>query len=650
MGGGPRADDCLIALDVAGVHAGPRATAASCVDGDPACDHDGLANGRCEFWVQACFDATDPACTPRPVTAATVRGAASDRDRTILARTLDVVTKPVAANGACAPLTTVTVPVGTRKNGSTAKGRKSLALDASAAGAFDHDTVTLVCKPAPRVRKRDAISFPILQKRVFEKSCAFSSCHGVDNPQADLMLVGDHVYDDLVGHLASTAAAQFSAKKRVVPGDPTTSFLMDKLTGGLAPGEGVRMPSGRNPLPDAQIEAIRKWILAGAPRTRVIAGGLGEDDQQPRIPAPDPPAGGFQVHMDPFFLNDLPETEGCQYVRLDNPDDIYVQQWELFMHEGSHHFIVYALTCGPGQNDCDAPGFDDQFPTGFVPCDQFDHFRQSFLVGSQTPHFLVDYQTPTSGVGLALHRRQPLILNAHYTNSYANTLAEAWVNVTPADPAQVRHPAELLFEVYANAFIFVPPGTAREVSAFACDFAPCLGLSPPTGEAFALLGVTSHMHKRSKKFVTDLFDLQGARIPRADDMTDADDGSQHLYVSRQWSDPVNLSFWPPIVVSQGQHLDYSCFHDNGVTAPVKLGCEETAGVTPGEPAYIGILAGQGQYAGTPRWCHSDADCTGVGTGRRVPANLVLGPRADDDMCILPGLYYRCPGDASTCGN
>ena len=32
------------------------------------------------------------------------------------------------------------------------------------------------------------------------------------------------------------------------------------------------------------------------------------------------------------------------------------------------------------------------------------------------------------------------------------------------------------------------------------------------------------------------------------------------------------------------------------------------------------------------------------TGRCVPANLVFGELADDDMCILPGLFYDCPAE------
>jgi hypothetical protein len=52
---------------------------------------------------------------------------------------------------------------------------------------------------------------------------------------------------------------------RVVPNDPDASFLVMKLEGGpdLA---GERMPFGGSRLPDADIQLVRDWIEAGAPR------------------------------------------------------------------------------------------------------------------------------------------------------------------------------------------------------------------------------------------------------------------------------------------------------------------------------------------------------------------------------------------------
>src|SRR4030095_1341221 len=129
---------------------------------------------------------------------------------------------------------------------------------------------------------------------------------------------------------------------------------------------------------------------------------------------------------------------------------------------------------------------------------------------------------------------------------------------------------------------------------------------------------TSHRHNRSLKFVTDLFH-DGERLSHgAEDMSDPDDASEHLYVSTDYLHPLNLTFTPPIVVQRGDRLVNTCTHDNGVTRPVRLGCEEVAGETPGK-SILEVLA----LDGASRICKSDADCAGFGTGRCVPANLVF---------------------------
>lgn len=658
LGGGRASDDCLASLEVVGPGVSTNATHVFCRDGDLRCDRDGLVNGRCEFWVRACAGGNARGCAARTVESLVVGG--DPAEAAILDRTVAMLPKPVPAAGACGALTTLTVPLGQRANGGARANRARLTLAATATdGASDANAITAVCRPPQRERRRDQITFHLLQKRVFERSCAFSGCHGTTNPQANLVLTGDAVYEALVDHRASTSSAGFAGKKLVVPGAPETSFLMDKLEGRLGPDEGARMPFNRSPLGDRHIEAIRKWILAGAPRERAVAGGLGGTaDRQPRIPPPPTPEGGYQAHMTPFMLGDQHETEGCQMVRLDNETEFYAGTWELFMHEGSHHFILRAHRCGDrddnGTDDCDEPGFDDRFPQGFQPCDRFGS-GWAFVVGSQTPHFLVDYQTATTGVAFPLHRHQPLLLNAHYTNPYADTQAEVWVNVTPVDAGLVRHPARILFEELANVFLKVPPGTTSTgATALSCAFrddALCqvAGEPQPTAEHFALLGVTSHMHKRSHRFVSDLFAPDGSRVSRGkDDMVDATDGSSHFYVGTTYNDPISLTFWPPIIVDRGQELRYTCHHENGVVSPVRLGCEETPGVTPGRSILEQSALGGNLFGGAARWCRTDVDCAGFGTGRCVPANLVFGELAEDEMCIMPGLFYPCSGDAASC--
>ena len=87
-------------------------------------------------------------------------------------------------------------------------------------------------------------------------------------------------------------------------------------------------------------------------------------------------------------------------------------------------------------------------------------------------------------------------------------------------------------------------------------------------------------------------------------------------------------------------LTYTCAHDNGVMRPVRLGCEEARATARGSRSWSRPAA---EVYGASRVCHTDADCAGYGTGRCVPANLVFGDLAEDDMCILPGPLLSVPG-------
>ena len=80
---------------------------------------------------------------------------------------------------------------------------------------------------------------------IFEKRCF--SCHGSTGYAAAILLIEDH--------------SVLIEKEAVVPEDPDASELYKRL---LAEG-GALMPLGGPPLPDAEIETIKSWILAGAP-------------------------------------------------------------------------------------------------------------------------------------------------------------------------------------------------------------------------------------------------------------------------------------------------------------------------------------------------------------------------------------------------
>jgi hypothetical protein len=94
---------------------------------------------------------------------------------------------------------------------------------------------------------------------IFNNSCVV--CHQGAG-QAGLALEPANAYKNLV-NVASTEAA---ALKRVAPGDPSHSYLLNKLNGTQVQsgGSGAQMPYGAQPLAAGQISAIQQWIQAGA--------------------------------------------------------------------------------------------------------------------------------------------------------------------------------------------------------------------------------------------------------------------------------------------------------------------------------------------------------------------------------------------------
>jgi len=113
---------------------------------------------------------------------------------------------------------------------------------------------------------------------IFAASCGSSGCHRqspddgggcLAAPANRLSLCDAEAYDALVG----VAAYGASDLKRVLPGDPSRSYLLRKLIQPDAGGppvvpttEGQRMPPGGPPLADADLRTISDWIAGGALR------------------------------------------------------------------------------------------------------------------------------------------------------------------------------------------------------------------------------------------------------------------------------------------------------------------------------------------------------------------------------------------------
>jgi Ca2+-binding RTX toxin-like protein len=93
-------------------------------------------------------------------------------------------------------------------------------------------------------------------QQIFTSRCI--GCHNGSSAPHGLILAEGQSYDLLV----NIASKEVPSLKRVEPGDPDDSYLVQKVEGTAAVGG--RMPLNSTPLTDAQIALIRSWISAGA--------------------------------------------------------------------------------------------------------------------------------------------------------------------------------------------------------------------------------------------------------------------------------------------------------------------------------------------------------------------------------------------------
>jgi CHRD domain/Bacterial Ig domain len=103
-----------------------------------------------------------------------------------------------------------------------------------------------------------AFTFSEIQTQVLNVSCATVGCHSGATPPAGLDLSAS-----AYARLVNVASVEVPSARRIVPGDPASSYLIQKIEGTAAVG--ARMPFGGPYLDAATISRIRAWVSAGAP-------------------------------------------------------------------------------------------------------------------------------------------------------------------------------------------------------------------------------------------------------------------------------------------------------------------------------------------------------------------------------------------------
>ncbi|MEE8310885.1 MAG: hypothetical protein V3R77_01425, partial [Candidatus Binatia bacterium] len=202
-----------------------------------------------------------------------------------------------------------------------------------------------------------------IQQLVFEhNSCTNLLCHGGAPGQGSLDLSAAAAYANLL-----EVASAGSALDRVVPASPNTSAVSLKLLKASDPTvdiAGDPIPTGLPAIDSDLLEAVRVWILSGAPETGTVSGTealLGGCFPEPgpiSIAPLQPPnaADGFQFEMPATPLSAETEIEVCFATYYDVSNDVPVQYQdptgEFFYANGdvtrqdphSHHLVIMHST------------------------------------------------------------------------------------------------------------------------------------------------------------------------------------------------------------------------------------------------------------------------------------------------------------------
>jgi hypothetical protein len=97
--------------------------------------------------------------------------------------------------------------------------------------------------------------FSVIQKNIFDQKCAVPGCHVEGTAAFDLVLSEGRSY----GNLLNISSGEIPTLKLVKPGNPDSSYIVWKIEG-RAGIVGERMPRGRPPLSQDEIDSVIRWI------------------------------------------------------------------------------------------------------------------------------------------------------------------------------------------------------------------------------------------------------------------------------------------------------------------------------------------------------------------------------------------------------
>ncbi|QMW01158.1 monooxygenase [Spirosoma foliorum] len=401
----------------------------------------------------------------------------------------------------------------------------------------------------------EVASFDLIQQKILTPSCATSGCHSSEKDgtfaQHGLVLAAGVAYANLVGVDPKNSDAKADGIKRVKPYASLESLLYHKLNISATHHSGKQygnpMPLGGNTLPDGQIEFIRRWIEAGAPKTGNVADVTILEDKTVTVatyePLAVPTAGtGYQMAVPLFDVQPNFERELFTRKMVGNSQDIYVNRYETKMRSGSHHFVAYdfrSKSSLPNLNDIRDLRNPDNSLNILTALTMSNHV---YLAGSQAQY--QDYTFP-AGAALLIPAGASFDLNSHFVNKTTSVMkGEAQINLYTVDKSTVKIVVQTLD--LSNTNLTLPANTRVTMTkSFTFD------------KPRKVLTLTSHMHKLGEKFVIKI--KGGTR-----------DG-EIVYTSTDWESPDIITFATPIDLKKGEGLTSEITYNNTTAKAVSFG-------------------------------------------------------------------------------
>lgn len=262
-----------------------------------------------------------------------------------------------------------------------------------------------------------------------------------------------------------------------------------------------------------------------------------------------PPEKGVQLKL-PISLAAGEEGEFCQLVRADQA--LNISSSDGLFTSGSHHGLVHKTS------------YKGAFPTETVDGKPFDG-DPSKPHRCLTPAALWDVRGVIANGRNVVHRDDPssnalragvlpdnvalrveaddiLVLNFHMINTTGGDIDACYkVNLNSIDASQVEQEAGVFF-LY-NPFITVPASSSASAK-MAC----------PVTDNVTLLSAVSHMHSRGVGSHAQLWNKSPAEAG-AEPIT-------MLYDLPEWSEPKATEYAPPVSLTTGQWIDWSCDYTN----------------------------------------------------------------------------------------